>query len=119
MLQKFELASIVEMDGGRIREAFEQAMRRAELDCKDRPATDKARTVGLTINLTPIARQDGTLDSIEVSFDIQDKLPARKSTTYSMAAERGGLFFNDMSKDEVRQATLDQIPEPKGTHNVG
>lgn len=119
MLQKFTLAAIVDMDGGRIREAFEQAMRRCELDCTDRPGTEKARTIELAVSLTPVCRQDGSLDSIEVQFGVQEKLPSRKSTTYNMAAERGGLFFNDLSKEEARQQTIDGVPQPKGTSNVG
>lgn len=107
-LEKFKLASLVTMDEGRLREAWEQALRRAYLDCEDRPGTDKARKVQLVATLTPIQDPAGGMDSCNVSFEVQDTLPKRCSPIYNMLAGRGGLFYNELSKDDVHQMSLDE-----------
>jgi len=105
-LQKFDLKTVVDMDNGRIREAIEQAIRRCELDCKDRPNLEGKRTVTLKINLEPVPDEEGNLDSVNVGFSIGDALPRRASKKYNMKAGRGGLVFNEMSPHDVNQATL-------------
>lgn len=114
-LEKLTLASLDVIDGGRLREAFEAALKVARLDCYDRPRLDSARKVLLSISLTPVARQDGTLSSIEVQFEVDNKTPKKVSPSFDMLPEQGGLFFNEMSPDDVRQGTLDQAGgKPKG-----
>lgn len=115
-LEKLTLASLDIIDGGRLREAFEAALKQARLDCYDRPRLDGARKVILTVLLTPVSRQDGTLNSIDVQFEIDGKTPKKVSPTHNMLAEQGGLFFNELSSDDVRQGTLDQAVggKPKG-----
>lgn len=110
-LEKFSLATIGEMDGGRIRAAFEQALRRVETDLKDRPGVKTKRKVELHMELTPVI-DAGELDSVNVRFQIKDNVPKRESQAYNMKAVPGGLLFNDLSPDDVRQATLDMAPKP-------
>lgn len=112
MLEKFDLATLAAMDGGRIREAFEQALNRCRHDCEDRPAVDGARKITLVVSLTPIADDSGELSSVDVAFDLNDRLPKRGSKTYNMQAVTGGLVFNELSPDEVKQKTLDMAPKP-------
>lgn len=106
-LEKFSLASLAGMDSGRIHEAFTQAMRRCEEDCKDRPAVKAARKLTLTVTLKPIADPEGDLDSVDVGFKITDNVPKRESKEYNMTAGRDGLFFNELSADDAKQLTLD------------
>lgn len=112
-LQKFDFGTVATIDDGRIREALDQAIRRCELDCKDRPNVSKERCVTLKINLTPVPSETGDLDSVDVAFAIGDALPRRASKTYNMRAARGGLLFNEMSPDDVNQMTLPGIG-PRG-----
>ena len=112
-LEKFTLATLAEMDQGRIRIAFEQALQRLQDDLKDRPAVESARKITLLVSLVPIVGDDGELDSVDVDFKITDTVPKRESKTYNMQATRGGLLFNELSPDEVRQRTLDMAPKPK------
>ena len=112
-LQKFEFETVATIDDGRIREALDQAIRRCELDCKDRPNLNTARCVTLKINLTPVPSEAGDLDSVDVAFAIGDALPRRASKTYNMRATRGGLLFNELSPDDVNQMTLPGIG-PRG-----
>jgi len=112
-LEKFTLATLAEMDQGRIRIAFEQALQRLQDDLKDRPAVESARKITLLVSLVPIVGDDGELDSVDVDFKITDTVPKRESKTYNMQATRGGLLFNELSPDEVRQRTLDMAPKLK------
>lgn len=116
--QKFTVESLGILDGGRIKEAIEQAIKRAELDCKDRPLVKEARTVSLQIHFQPKVDEGGDLGIIDVSFDVVEKAPKRKSRIYEMATKRGGLFFNEMSPEDVAQTTLDDAPRPKGVSNA-
>lgn len=110
-LEKFNLATIADMDGGRIRAAFEQALARLEADLKDRPAVKTARKLELILDLTPVS-DGGELDSVNVKFRVKDNVPKRESKAYNMQAVAGGLLFNDASPEDVRQKTLDMAPKP-------
>lgn len=111
MLEKFTLATLVDMDGGRIKTAFEQALQRLESDCKDRPGVKRSRQLQLVLDLTPVA-DGGDLDSVNVTFKIKESIPKRESKAYNMQAVAGGLLFNDASPEDVRQKTLDMAPKP-------
>lgn len=108
-VEKFNLKSLAEIDDGRLRKAWEQALNRARLDCEDRPSVEKARTVTLTIELVPVREPGGSLHSVDASFRVRDKLPEIQSPAYSLRAGRGGLFYNELSLDDVNQMTLDEV----------
>lgn len=110
-LEKFSLEALASMDNGRICAAFEHAMKRCESDCKDRPALKEARNVTLAVSLEPVAADNGELESVNLTFKIKDSVPKRCSKSYNMKAVPGGLLFNDLSPEDVRQGTLDQIGE--------
>lgn len=113
MLTKFELAALVDIDGGRINTAFMQALNRCRLDCEDRPGTKKARKVTMTVDLIPVIDERGDLGDVVVSFQIKDSLPIRESRPYTMRAQKGTLVFNDLSREDPNQLTLDELG-PKG-----
>ena len=117
-LEKFSLATLAEMDGGRIRAAFEQALQRLEADCKDRPGVKRARQLQLVVELAPIA-DEGELDSVNVTFRIKESIPKRESKAYNMQAVPGGLLFNDASPEDVRQKTFDMTPKPSAQTETG
>src|SRR6188768_2061960 len=96
-IEKFELKTLSEIDGGRIREAFEQALKRCEGDCRDRPSLKTARTLTLTVRLKPAVDERGELDTVGAEFDVHEKLPKRQSRTYQMLARGGNLLFNELS----------------------
>lgn len=108
-LELFTVESLATMDGGRIKVAMEAALARLVADCRDRPADDRARKLTLTIALAPVSDDGGQLSELQVTFDIGESIPKMRSKAYSMGAARGGLLFNDLSHDDVRQGTLDQL----------
>jgi len=113
MLEKFSLAALSTMDGGRLNETFEQALRRLQEDCKDRPAVKGARKLTLTVSLAPLADDAGELESIDARIDFNEKAPKRASKIYNMESFAGGLLFNELSPDEVKQRTLDMATKPR------
>lgn len=116
-LEKFDLATLATIDQGRLKEAFDQAFARLVEDCKDRPELKKARKLTLTVEVEPRTEQ-GSLDSVDVSFAFKEVIPNRESRTYNMTAGRGGVLWNELSPDEVRQKTLDMAPKPKEVANA-
>ncbi len=96
------------MDAGRINAAFDQAIARCEHDCRDRPALRNKRTVLLKIDITPEIGDDGNLDSVNFEIHFDDKQPRKTTRRYNAAVTRNGIFYNDLSMDDVHQATLDE-----------
>jgi len=111
-LQKFDLESLALLDGGRARVVFDQLMRRVHADCEDRPGLKGARKVAMTVELVPVAADDSSLDSVDVTISFTATIPKRRTKSYNMRAERGGLLFNELSPEEARQMTLDMAPRP-------
>lgn len=114
-LHQFGLDTLTELDGGRVVEAWNQALRRALGDCKDRPAVKKDRKVTLELRLRPVVEEDRDVTECEGHFLVKDTVPTRESKDYSFAMRglRGEpvLVFNDLSEDNVRQRTLDEYEE--------
>ncbi len=120
-LERFDFAALVAFDGGRIKTAIEQALARCEADCADRPGDDKARKITLTISLNPVLDEDrpGELHGCDIQFQVHDTVPKRSSKIYSLRAKSGGgLFFNEISKDDPDQMTF-PVEEKAGLRVVG
>lgn len=112
-IERFNLAAVAKIDEGRIREAWEQALKRCMDDCKDRPAVKDDRKVQLMATLTPIVGDNGEMESCDVHFQVADSVPKRKSKLYNMKAKGGSLFFNELSADQIHQRTIDESEGPR------
>lgn len=119
--EKLTLDALRKLDGGRIAEAFDQAVDRARDDCIDRPGTNGARKVSLIVEFKSVQDADtGGLDSVEVSFDVKEVIPPRKSRKYNMDAREsvpgdpGGLFFQPLSPERHNQGTFAALDESDG-----
>lgn len=108
-LLELSLDTLSKIDGGRIAEAFAKALRNCESDCRDRPALKEARKIAVHLTIEPVAGDDGALESCRVQFQVVDSQPRRRSKTYDMRAHAGRLLWNELSPDDVRQRTLDQV----------
>jgi len=110
-MHEFSLESLIELDGGRVPVAFNQAVVRLLKDCEDRPNDSKARKVTVELSLKPIGDEHGNLDEVKGSFKVKDTVPERETKEYSFGVrKRSGqpvLVFNDMSDDDVNQKTID------------
>ncbi len=107
-LEKFDLAALAKIDGGRIGIAFEQALRRVVQDCDDRPGEKKERTITLTMAVKPVLDEDGMCEDVNAQMAVTDNVPKRKSKIYNMSMRKGGhLLFAADSLDDHTQETLD------------
>lgn len=111
--EKLTLAALNRIDSGRIKAAWEQALANARADCEDRPALDKARKIALVAYVKPLTDDKGELESCNVYFDIVETTPKRTTKTYNMGAARGALVFNEMSPDDNKQHTIDEVMKPR------
>lgn len=106
-LHMFDLGTMEDLDGGRVAAAFRHAMARAVSDCEDRPAEENARKVTLQAELVPVNDEDGRCESVNVKFQVSDKIPTRKSKTYSFGVKQKGgkaeLFFSDEDPGNIKQ----------------
>jgi hypothetical protein len=107
-LELFNLKTLSEMDGGRIRDALDVALRRIRRDLADRPADKRPRKVRLEISLRPVA-EGRELRDVVVAFDIAETIPKLRSREYTMIPGRRGLFVNELSPDDPRQRTIDEV----------
>ena len=107
-MHELTLATLASMDGGRIGEAFQLALKRALTDCDDRPGVSKPRVITLQVAVVPVS-QDGAQNCEEVRLQavISDAVPKRQTKAYSMRVKHGGrAAFNDESLDNVDQLSL-------------
>lgn len=112
-LEKFTLGSLAKMDDGRLAIVFAHALKRIEDDCRDRPGVVDPRKITLNAILAPQVDQSGNLVSIDVKFEVNETIPKRSTQTYNMAVTRAGILYNEMSPDDVNQATLDFSSRPR------
>lgn len=107
-LQKFDLANLATIDGGRIAIAFEQALKRVAMDCDDRPGEKKDRTITLQLAVAPKLDVDGLAEECDVQITVSDSVPKRKSKVYNMSMRKGGhLLFHPDSVDNHAQETME------------
>jgi len=112
--QQLKLATLPDIDGGKLAAAFDISLDAAIQDCLDRSSDTRARKVCLEITIKPNP-DEGVTDLIDVEGKIIAKVPARQSRIYQMQTHpTGRAFFNPASHDDVRQGTLD---EAKGDGN--
>jgi len=111
-LEYLTLAGLKELDGGRVAEAFAQAVKRCVSDCEDRPGEERAREVNMSLSMVPTIGDDGKCDGVSGTFQIKEKCPTRKSRTYSFGVKQGGkLFFSTEDPMNVNQFTFDDADE--------
>lgn len=114
-LQRFDLAALESLDGGRVARAFAHALSRCVEDCRDRPNLEEARKLKLELRCTPVADEEtGELAGVDLEFHVSENSPTRKSRPYTMRARAGGqLEFNDLAPDNPDQQTIDEVPMRK------
>jgi hypothetical protein len=107
MLHSFSLESLKNLDMGKASEAFQHHVRRAALDCLDRPLDGKPRKVVLEIAMVPDPEQDGACDKVKLQIRASSALPKHQTKVYSLGARvNGQLVFNEDALDNVDQGTL-------------
>ena len=104
---QFTLKNLEDLDGGKGAVAFEQHVRRAALDCMDRPGDKAARKVVLEVTLIPVMEAGGDCTTVDAQIKVSSAVPKHQTKPYSFGLRRGGmLVFNPDSVDNVNQTTL-------------
>jgi len=108
-IRELKLETLPLLDNGRVVEALHQALKRAALDCEDRPGEKKSRLVNLQIEISPHLDQDGLFDTCDMHAQVKETFPTRKTRKYNLGYRKGGMLtFNDLSPDNFHQTTIDQ-----------
>lgn len=107
-LHELTLDTLAKMDGGRVGAAFQQSLKRALLDCEDRPHEQKPRVITLQLGIMPaIADGDDVCDEVRAKVLVSDSVPKRQTRPYSLRLRAGGkAAFNDESLDDINQMSL-------------
>lgn len=107
---EFSLENLSEIDGGKAALAFQEHVRRATLDCMDRPGDVKKRTVTFKVEITPLMQDDGDCTEVVMRLHAASSVPPHQTRLLSLGIRRNGsLVFNPDSPNDVNQATL--LPE--------
>lgn len=106
-IKQFTLESLRDLDGGRALEAFGLHIKRATLDCEDRPGDPKPRKVTLTFSLVPVLDPDLQCSEVKGQLHSASTVPPHRTKEYSFGLRRGGmLVFNDDSPTNINQGSL-------------
>jgi hypothetical protein len=106
-LVQFNLDNLKDLDGGKAAIAFESHIRRAAMDCTDRPGDNKARTVVLEVSIVPVMQPGGDCTDVDVTIKAKSTVPPHRTKPYSMGLRRNGVVvFNPDSPDAIDQKTF-------------
>ena len=106
-VQDLTLATLADLDDGRIAIVWSRALSRVVEDLRDRPGLKASRKVTLELVLSPISDDRSELYEVEVDATVRENVPRAQSRSYSMKPHRGGLYFRPFSEDDVHQRSLD------------
>jgi hypothetical protein len=108
------IESLKDLDAGRVKAMFDHELKRAVLDCFDRPGDKNARSVVLNLKLTPIIGENGDCDGVAGEFSCKGNVPTRRSKTYEFNVNRNGqLAFSSSSPTDRDQTTIEDIVDPE------
>ena len=104
---EFSAQSLATIDGGRIAAAINQELKKAALDCDDRPGEKRARKINVALEMVPVLDEKGLADSVKVRATIKATHPDRRSRVFDMSLRKGGkLAYDEESLENVDQQTL-------------
>jgi hypothetical protein len=108
VVNEFSTVALATIDGGRVAAAINQELKKAALDCDDRPGESRPRKIVVEILMVPVADETGLADSVKLACKIKASHPDRRSRVFDMSLRKGGkLAYDEESLDNVDQQTLD------------
>ncbi len=112
---KLSLNALKDLDLGKASLAFTHLLRKVVDDINDRPGCRAKRIIKMDCFITPVLDKDSAcLDTCDVQFIFDHKLPKLQSIEYSMIPTRdGALLFESLSPDDPRQPGLPGIDVPE------
>ena len=118
-LKQLSLDTLGEMGLGITSKMLEKHIRRAAVDCNERPSDKTARKVTLELQFVPVVcTEDGSCEMVEVSCVCKSRTPDHKSRRFAMKVQANGtLLFNPDSPDNPFQETLLNDPPRDGIND--
>jgi hypothetical protein len=109
-LQKLSLESLDLLDMGKISATLETHLKRTIIDCTDRPADAKARSVTMQFDLVPVLSDDMSCTEVKLQVSCKSTVPVHRTRVYSTGVRqtREGpmLVFNQDSPGNINQGTF-------------
>ncbi len=109
-LTPLTLATIQQVDLGRVGTAFDLLLKKAITDCIDRPADKRTRKVTLQINLLPVAQihdKEITCEGAKGTVHAKLTVPDYETQTLDFGVKKGGhAYFADDSPGNHKQAMM-------------
>lgn len=109
-LKRLTLESVGALAGGEAMEMFQKLVRRAVLDCMDRPGDKRVRKITLQLDLVPVPVITGNTidcDSCNGTFQARCKIPDHATRQVNFGVQNSGdLIFNPDCPENHRQATM-------------
>jgi hypothetical protein len=106
-IKQLTLENLKDLDGGKADQSVQLHLRRAALDCEDRPNDATPRKVTLEFTLTPVTDETGQLTDVNVQIHAKSAVPAHRTRVYNMGLRHNGcLIFNEDSPNSINQGTM-------------
>lgn len=108
-LKALNLETLAILNDGKVHEAFAQHLKRAALDCYDRPGDPTPRKVSLDFLLVPVVSSDRdvTCEEVKARCQVHSAIPKHRTKIMSLGLKPTGmLIFNNDSLDSVDQTTF-------------
>jgi len=123
-LREVSIENLCYLDGGVAVEQIRRLLTEANRDIQSRPGVGGARTLKITLKLTPKVHKDVDNDTgrtethllgvgLDIHFDL--KKPERKTLTYDLGVSGDKLLFNRNSPYDHRQHTLPGMVDGQAT----
>lgn len=87
------LEHLADLDEGKVQLMFAAELKRALLDCLNRPTEKKVRKVSLLVEIKPQCDQEGNCENVNIGFDVKASIPARRTKVYELGITNGGQAF--------------------------
>lgn len=98
------------LEGGRFVKRVNELFEQVEADFAARPMLKGKRVVTMTVTLDPEIDADAGMCYPHITCNVTLKLPGvRGQTVVGILREGGAIEFNDLSEDNPRQGTIDEI----------
>jgi hypothetical protein len=109
--QQLSLASMKDVDSGKINAAFDHELKRIIEDCHDRPGMNKPRKLVLEVLLLPNCGTDANelyCESVAAQIRVDSRIPGRKTKVYTLDTKpSGAAYFNADAPENPDQMTID------------
>ena len=104
------LSDLSQLDQGVLDAQFREELKSVIEDMRDRPSVSQARKITICLSLKPTSDGAGGLLEVGTEVEISSTFPKVRTREFAMGAiKTDALVYNDLSPDDPRQGTLDEV----------